>query len=177
MLTTPTNTFYRVFVGDFYFPSKNSFYNLKEVITFMRKYTFIAIGGMLGAILRYIIKGIHLYHYKEAIPINTLLINVSGSLFLALTLTIAFEVFEFDSDIRLGIATGFFGAYTTFSTLCKETVNLMKQGDYYSAISYVGFSIMLGLAAAYFGVVLAREVISKFKNKQSTTDNVDPEDT
>lgn len=143
----------------------------------MRKYTFIAIGGMLGAILRYIIKGIHLYHYNEVIPINTLLINISGSFFLALTLTITFEIFEFNSDIRLGIATGFFGAYTTFSTLCKETVTLMRQGYYYSAISYIGFSIMFGLAAAYFGVVLAREVISKFKNKQNNTDSVDPKDT
>ena len=92
----------------------------------MRKYIFIAIGGMLGAILRYFIKNIHIYNYKEAIPINTLLINVSGSFLLALILTIAFEIFEFDADLRLGIATGFLGAYTTFSTLCKETVNLMN---------------------------------------------------
>ncbi|MCB2294567.1 fluoride efflux transporter CrcB [Clostridium algoriphilum] len=133
----------------------------------MRKYIFIAVGGMLGAILRYVIKNIHINNYKEAIPINTLFINVSGSLLLALILTIAFEVFEFDADIRLGIATGFFGAYTTFSTLCKETVNLMTQGDYYSAVSYIGFSVMLGLAASYFGVVLAREVVSMFKTERN----------
>jgi len=133
----------------------------------MRKYIFISIGGMLGAILRYAIKNIHINNYKEVIPINTLFINVSGSLLLALILTIAFEIFAFDANIRLGIATGFFGAYTTFSTLCKETVDLMTLGDYYSAISYIGFSIMLGLAASYFGVVLAREVVSKYKIKQN----------
>jgi len=143
----------------------------------MRKYIFIGIGGMLGAILRYVIKNIHIYHYKEVIPINTLLINISGCLLLALILTIAFEVFEFDADIRLGVATGFLGAYTTFSTLCKETVNLMNQGDYYSALSYIGFSTMLGLAAAYFGVILAREVISKFINKQNDSDDVEAEET
>lgn len=142
----------------------------------MRKYAFIAIGGSLGAILRYVIKNIHFYNYKEVIPINTLLINVSGSFILALILTVAFEIFEFDSDIRLGIATGFLGAYTTFSTLCKETVNLINQGDYYSAISYIGFSAMLGLAAAYFGVVLAREVVAKFINRQKDTGDVELED-
>ncbi len=136
-------------------------------MNFMRKYIFISIGGMLGAILRYAIKNIHINNYKEVIPINTLFINVSGSLLLALILTIAFEIFAFDANIRLGIATGFFGAYTTFSTLCKETVDLMTLGDYYSAISYIGFSIMLGLAASYFGVVLAREVVSKYKIKQN----------
>jgi len=142
----------------------------------MRKYVFIALGGMLGAILRYVIKNIPIYHYKEAIPINTLLINVSGSLILALILTISFEIFEFDSDIRLGIATGFLGAYTTFSTLCKETVNLMNQGDYYSALSYIGFSAILGLVAAYFGVILAREVVAKYIDKKIDSYDMDRED-
>ena len=159
----------------FYFV-KNREYNSEEVIDYMRKYTFIAIGGMLGAMLRYAIKNIHIYHYKEAIPINTLLINVSGSLILALILTVAFEIFELDSDIRLGIATGFLGAYTTFSTLCKETVNLMRHGDYYSSISYIGFSTILGLSASYLGVVLAREVVSKFINKKNNLSDMDQED-
>ena len=142
----------------------------------MRKYTFIAIGGMLGAILRYIIKGIHIYHYNGVIPINTLLINISGSFILAFILTVAFKTFKFDADIKLGIATGFLGAYTTFSTLCKETINLITQGDYYSAISYIGFSAMFGFVAAYFGVVLARVVTSRFNSNLNTTDDVDPVD-
>lgn len=131
----------------------------------MRKYIFISIGGILGAISRYLIKGIHIYHYHENVPINTLLINITGSFIMALVLTIAFEVWEFDTDIRLGIATGFLGAYTTFSTLCKETVGLLHEGDYFSAISYITVSTMIGIAAAYFGIVLAREVVSKLVKK------------
>lgn len=141
----------------------------------MRKYIFIATGGMLGAVLRYVIKNIQIVSYKEIIPINTLILNISGTFLLALILTLSFEVFELDADIRLGIATGFLGAYTTFSTLCKETVNLMNQGDYYSAISYIGFSIMFGLAATYFGVVISREVVAKFIDNGS--DDIDTEDT
>lgn len=139
----------------------------------MRKYIFIAIGGMAGAILRYVIKNIHVYPYKGSIPINTLLINISGSILIALVLTITFEVFEFDADLRLGIATGFLGAYTTFSTLCKETVHLMEQGNYYSAIVYIGLSTMLGLGAVYLGVILAREVIEKFINKQNDSNDAE----
>lgn len=119
----------------------------------------------MGAVCRFAAEGIHIYHYKESIPLNTLIINVAGSFILALILTIAFEVWEFDSDIRLGIATGFLGAFTTFSTLCKETVKLMTGGDYFSAISYITVSTMIGLAAAYYGIVLAREVISKILGK------------
>lgn len=131
----------------------------------MRKYIFISIGGILGAISRYLIKGIQIYHYHENVPINTLLINISGSFIMALILTVAFEVSDFDTDIRLGITTGFLGAYTTFSTLSKETVELMKEGFYFSAISYIAVSTMIGIAAAYFGIVLAREVVSKLVKK------------
>lgn len=147
----------------------------------MKKYIFIALGGMLGAMLRYKIEHIHIYHYKEVVPINTLMINISGSFVLALVLTIAFEIWQFSSDLRLGIATGFLGAYTTFSTMCKETVNLMRQGDYYSSISYIGFSTMFGLAAAYFGIILAREIVSKLVKEnddynEENLENVSGED-
>ena len=143
----------------------------------MRKYIFIAIGGMLGAILRYFIKGIHIYHYEGIMPINTFLINILGSFLLALILTISFEIYEVDADLKLGIATGLLGAYTTFSTLCKETVNLMSQGYYYSSLSYIGFSTIFGLSTAYFGVLLARKVVSKFVHHQSDSDDAELEDT
>ncbi|QCX33488.1 fluoride efflux transporter CrcB [Caloramator sp. E03] len=132
----------------------------------MRKYILIAIGGAFGAISRFIIKGIQIYNYKENIPLNTLIINVLGSFLLAVILTIALEIWEFDIDIRLGIGTGFLGAFTTFSTLCKETVILIQKGFYFSALNYVMTSVMLGLASAYFGIVLAREIISKIVKKE-----------
>lgn len=131
----------------------------------MRKYILIGIGGLLGSILRYWFEGVPIYHYHENVPLNTLFINITGSFVLALILTIAFDVWEFKADIRLGIATGFIGAYTTFSTLCKETVGLLYQGNYFSAISYIAVSTMVGIAAAYFGVVVAREVVSKLVKK------------
>ena len=127
----------------------------------MRKYIIIGCGGFLGAILRYLIKGIQIYNFHGNLPLNTLIINVTGTFILALVLTIAFEIWNFDSNIRLGIATGFLGAYTTFSTLCKEIVELLYKGHYFIGISYIVVSIMFGIVAVYFGIVLAREVISK----------------
>lgn len=139
----------------------------------MRKYIFIGLGGFLGAISRYFIKNIHIYHYNEVVPINTLIINVTGSFILGLLLTVAFEVWEMDEDIRLGITTGFLGAYTTFSTLCKDTFDLIKNGDYYSAISYITMSTVLGLIFVYFGIVVAREVIAKIDRRETDLDVVD----
>lgn len=131
----------------------------------MRKYIFIGAGGFLGAILRFWIKTIPLQNYKELIPINTLFINVTGSFILALITTVALEVLKMNVDIRLGICTGFLGAYTTFSTLCKEASELISKGYYFSSLSYIANSVILGLIAAYFGVIVAREVIQKYVNK------------
>jgi fluoride exporter len=131
----------------------------------MRKYVFVAIGGILGAISRYLIKEIPIYNYHGNIPLNTLIINITGSFTLALILTTAFEIWEFDADIRLGIATGFLGAYTTFSTFCKETVGLIHEGYNFSAFFYLAASTLIGLAAAFLGIILARGVVSKLVNK------------
>lgn len=128
----------------------------------MKKCLYIAAFGFFGAILRYFIKNIPVYHYKEVIPLNTIIINVTGSFALALVSTLALEVFQIREEIRLGITTGFLGAYTTFSTMCKDTVNLIYSGFYFSALSYVTISVVLGLCSAFFGVIVAREYISKF---------------
>ena len=138
----------------------------------MRKYIFIGCGSFVGAALRYLVKGIQIYNYHENVPLNTLLINVFGALIIAFILTIAYEVWAFDSDIRLGLTTGLLGAFTTFSTLCKETVGLLQDGYYFSAISYMTVSVMLGLASVYFGVVLARKIGSKMTEKREKLDKL-----
>lgn len=140
----------------------------------LKKYFYISIGGALGAALRYAISINHIWIYNENIHFNTLIINVTGCFILALFLTVAFEVMEIDADIRLGVSTGFLGAFTTFSTLCNETVELIADNEYFAAMIYVTASTILGLAAAYFGVVLARKSINKLssdanKNKKSNT--------
>lgn len=132
----------------------------------MRKYIYIGLGGFLGAALRVTVKDISLYKINEVFPINTLLINVLGCFLIALFLTVCIEILEVDPDIRLGVATGFVGAFTTFSTVCKEVVSLLSHGFYFTAAAYIIASLLLGFAAVYLGVVTAREIILKFtRNK------------
>lgn len=134
----------------------------------MRKYLFIALGGILGAISRFLIKNAHLLGHQTAFPINTFIINITGSFVLALVLTTAYEVWNFDEDIRLGIATGFLGAYTTFSTMCKETAVLMNKGMYSLGIFYIILSTFVGLFSAYLGVITARSVIFGIIKRRSS---------
>lgn len=134
----------------------------------MRKYIYIGCGSFMGAVLRYLIKNIQIQNFYESIPFNTLFINVLGAFLMAFILMIVFE----DAILRLGITTGILGAFTTFSTLCKEIGSLIKNGDFFSAVLYMTASILLGLGAAYVGIILAREVNVKLLNKKEKIKNI-----
>lgn len=119
----------------------------------MKKYVMIAIGGFLGAILRMLIKNIQISDIIIKFPLQTLFINVIGSFLLAFVFAAALRRKKFDPDIKLGITTGFLGAFTTFSTLCKDTIKLIDGGSYDIAVLYLLLSIILGLTATYLGAV------------------------
>jgi fluoride exporter len=122
----------------------------------MKKYVFIGIGGFIGAIARFLFKSIEFSGNLMSVPVNTLIINAAGSFILACVLTFSIEVKALNPDLRLGISAGLLGAFTTFSTLCRETVGLSRSGDYFSAVIYITVSIILGLVFAYLGIVAAR---------------------
>ncbi|MGE4485963.1 MAG: fluoride efflux transporter CrcB [Oscillospiraceae bacterium] len=121
----------------------------------MRKYIFIGCGGFLGAVLRYLVKEMKISGYSGSFPINTLAVNIIGAFILAFILMTAPKTREMDADLRLGITAGLLGAFTTFSTLCKEMAMLMSGGDYLSALLYLAVSTVLGLGAAFLGAAAA----------------------
>lgn len=134
----------------------------------MRKYLFIGLGGALAAICKFLTEGVHLYHYKGTIPLNTMIFNIAGCFLLAFVLTVLFEVWKFSIDIRLGLVTGFLGSCTAFQALCREIAQLLVNGDYFSAISYMTFSTMFGLAAVYCGIAAARKVMAGIAEREDT---------
>ena len=58
--------------------------------------------------------------------------------------------------LRVALATGLAGGYTTFSAYAYETFTLGADGEYGLAILYAGGSIVLGLVAFYLGLITAR---------------------
>ena len=115
--------------------------------------------------MRYLLEGIKISGYRENIPLVTLFINISGAFLMGFILSFVGEIRDFDPDLRLGLTTGLLGAYTTFSTMCKETSGLLFRGEYFSALSYLTVSTVLGLGAVYFGTVAACELASRLLQK------------
>jgi fluoride exporter len=115
----------------------------------------VGAGGFLGANARYLVGLWVAEHFGTAFPYGTLLINVSGSFVLGFYLTLVTERVSGRPTTRLFLATGFFGAYTTFSTLSYEAVQLVAEGTALVGVAYVGASLLLGIAAAVAGILAA----------------------
>ncbi len=113
---------------------------------------FVGVGGVLGAITRYLLGRWITSKTSIKYPIGTWLINISGSLFLGIIITIYINNPLEWVWLLLGI--GFLGSYTTFSTFGYEIFQLLQQGSRGSTITYVVTSIVLGVMFAFAGVLI-----------------------
>ena len=120
------------------------------------KVAVVAIGGALGAAARYGVAILVARFWAGAFPLATFLINVSGSFILGFFATFAVEKSTLDPLWRLLVATGFVGAYTTFSTFEYETQALTETGATMIAVANIAASVIAGFAAVQLGVILAR---------------------
>lgn len=106
----------------------------------------IALAGGLGAATRFVVDGLIRSKVRMALPLGTILINVSGSLVLAFVtgLVMDHNASTLWSSI---LGTGFLGGYTTFSTASVETVRLLQVRRFGAAgLNAVGTLIFTVLA-------------------------------
>ena len=109
----------------------------------------IAVAGAAGALTRY---GVGNAVGVRTFPWATLAINVVGSFLLGLLLQAAPA--RLGDDVRVALAVGFLGAFTTFSTFSYETVTMVRDGRAGAALSYVLLSVVVGVGAAALGYQL-----------------------
>jgi len=112
----------------------------------------VGLAGSVGAAARYLI-GLLFGLLNVRFPLGTMFINLSGSLFLGWFLTYIAGRHVSDAT-RLGIAVGFVGAYTTFSTFMYESVKLIDEGAHIEGMVNIMASLLLGLAAVQCGMWL-----------------------
>ena len=119
-------------------------------------YLYVSLGGILGACSRY---ALAIFVKRQAgadFPYGTLLINVSGSLILGFFLVWSTERTIVDDRIRLMIAVGFCGAYTTFSSYAFESFAFFEQGHWGLFATNVLANNVLCLAGVILGAAVAR---------------------
>ena len=118
----------------------------------------IGFSGALGALARYILSQWAKDWNHTPYPLGTFMINITGSFFIGLIMTLAIEKFVISPKWRLAITSGFLGGFTTFSTFAYETIQLINNGRFGLAMLYAIASIAFGLIGAWVGISLARLV-------------------
>jgi CrcB protein len=109
----------------------------------------VMIGGALGSSARYFL-GKQFSSVEQKIPVNTMLINISGALLLGFISQCHLLAYQYNL-----LAEGFLGAYTTFSTFMFEDYILFENNRQLSAIIYLVGTIALGFIGYYLGMLLA----------------------
>jgi CrcB protein len=124
-------------------------------------YLAISAGGALGAMARYFLAEWATTQWGTHFPVGTLVINVSGSCVLGVYLTLVTERYTGHEATRLFVATGFLGAYTTFSTFSVEALRLIETGDAAAGMAYIVASVVLSIVAAAIGMIVAHMLLSR----------------
>ena len=120
---------------------------------------YLAVGclGFLGAVSRFFVARLFAF---STFPAGTLVVNVTGSLFLGWFVTVAGDRLGISEAVRMSIAVGFVGAYTTFSTYMYESNRMLEDGAWIGALLYILGSIVLGLIAVRLGIMLGHRMNS-----------------
>lgn len=126
----------------------------------MNQLLAVALGGSVGAVLRFLVSsGVYVW-LGRGFPYGTLAVNVIGSLLLGvLTEVLTLQRIAIAIEFRPAILVGFFGAFTTFSSFALETVYLLEQGNLSKAALNIGISVIACLMAVWLGLLIGRTLL------------------
>jgi CrcB protein len=110
--------------------------------------------GMAGTLTRYWMQGLVQERTRTGFPYGTLAVNLAGCFLLGLIGEFALNHVLIPSDWRIGITTGFFAAYTTFSTFEWETGHFIRDGEWTKAATYVAVSLIVAVLLMLGGIRL-----------------------
>jgi CrcB protein len=122
----------------------------------MNHYLIVFLGGGIGAALRHGVNRVSLAWFGPGFPVGTLLVNIVGSLAMGLLIGIFAAMEPVSNNMRLFIATGILGGFTTFSAFSLDALTLWERGELGLAALYVVASVLLSLAAIGAGFFLSR---------------------
>lgn len=116
----------------------------------------VGLGGCIGAVLRYWLGGwVQALSQSAAFPYGTAAVNLLGCFTIGLLSYLADARGIFTTESRLLVFTGILGGFTTFSTFANESVNLLRDGQNWSAFVNVAVQVVCGLVAVWLGRIVA----------------------
>lgn len=121
----------------------------------MTAWIIVGLAGALGATSRHAADiGLRRW-FPNGPSIGILLVNLVGSFVLGIVVGVASHQM-LNENVRLGVAVGFCGAFTTFSTFAAELAGLVNEGKHRMLLQWTALMVIGGGVAAYAGIALGR---------------------
>lgn len=124
----------------------------------MNGYLYVALGGALGASGRFALGHVMFKLMGPGYPWGTLAANIFGGLAMGLLVGwLAFRV-SGGEHLRLFLAVGVLGGFTTFSSFSLEALQMIERKAYSLALGYISASVVFSILAVFIGLMIARKV-------------------
>lgn len=117
---------------------------------------WIALGGGLGTLLRYVLASWLSTTLKPGFPFGTLAVNLIGCFLIGCIYGYFDKQTQDPGNWKTVLTIGFCGGFTTFSAFAIENLQLLRDGSYQIALLYIFSSVLIGLLLAFVGWQLIR---------------------
>jgi CrcB protein len=125
----------------------------------MTRLALICLGGAVGTGARYLLGGLVVRWTGPEFPYGTLLINVLGSFLIGVVQQVGLTTLLIPDTLRLVLAVGVMGGFTTYSSFSYEAIRLMENGSWLAASLYVALTTALCLGGCAVGLSLGRILV------------------
>jgi CrcB protein len=120
------------------------------------RFLLVCLGGAAGSGARYLLGGVAQRALGAAFPFGTLAVNLLGSFLIAIIMHLGLDKQVLSPDVRIFLATGIMGGFTTYSSFNFETTRLLQQGAVALGLLNVGLTLLGCFAAGVLGLVVGR---------------------
>ncbi len=121
-----------------------------------RSLLYIGIGSFIGGVCRYLCQQFVQNNYPSSIPLGTLIVNIVGCFIIGLVYELSSKGNLLSTDMRLFLATGICGGFTTFSSFAYENVSMVLDGEFFYPLLYVLISVIIGFGAVHVGILFIK---------------------
>lgn len=110
---------------------------------------YVMVGGAIGSGARYLV-GVNFPH-------GTIIVNLVGCFVMGAVVQLA-TAGNWSQELRVTIAVGVLGGFTTYSSFNHETFTMLTSGATGAALANIAVTLFGGLAAGWLGLLLARAI-------------------
>jgi len=118
---------------------------------------YIASGGAIGAVLRYMFTIGSGHIFGVNFPYGTFIVNIIGSFLMGIVVGYLAKTLPHSMDLRAFLVIGLLGGFTTFSSFSLDVVVLFERGELLNATIYVAFSVIIAILALFAGLYVMRQ--------------------